>query len=111
MPRFAFPLAAALWLASGASMAASESAPLRVFDATELTMDRYRVIDRLPARTWRSSFYVPSYANATDAVNALVDQARDLGADALVDLHCLRGAQSVLGNGGHFCYANAVKLK
>lgn len=95
------------FLAAGA--AAAEPAPIRVFDAGELALDRYTVIKRLWTGTLRASFRIPEYSDAGTAIAALTSEAGNLGADGVVDLHCLndRGGWGA----GYICYGLAIKLK
>jgi hypothetical protein len=82
----------------------AETAPVRVFDAGELRPDRYTVVERIWTGTLRTLFWVPSHDDSGAAVTALTDKARSLGADGVVNLHCLR-------DGGYYCYGLAIKLK
>jgi hypothetical protein len=41
----------------------------------------------------------------------LREEAARLGADGIVNLHCLQDSGGFPGESGHFCYANAIKLK
>ncbi len=81
---------------------------VRVYDATELALQRYTVIRRLWAVTWSSSFWVSSYANAPAALKALTDKAADLKADGVTNVHCVSEAA---GAGGYFCYGLAIKIR
>jgi hypothetical protein len=105
-------LVTAFWLlallAAGTALAA-EPAPVRVFDAGELTLDRYTVVKRLWTGTWRASFWVPEYGDAAAAISAITEEARSLGADGVVNLHCLNDAGG--WSAGYLCYALAIKLK
>ena len=94
---------------AGPVTAAESAAPLRVFDAGELTLNRYDVIKRLWTGALRASFWIPSYDDAGTAISALTSEARSLGADGVVNLHCLndRGGWG----GGYTCYGLAIKLK
>jgi len=91
------------------SEAASETGAVRVFEAGELTLDRYTVIERLWTGTWRAAFWLPSHDDAAAAITALTSEAGRLGADGVTNLHCLkdRGGMS----GGYVCYGLAIKLK
>ena len=105
---------ACLWCAVAALNAAAQEpargAPLRVFDATELTPDRYTIIKRLWVETTRSAFWVPAHNDSGAAIAALTDQAVRLGADAIVNLTCLND-QRAWRNRGYFCYGLAIKLR
>lgn len=78
--------------------------PIKVFDAGELTPDRYTVVERIWTGTLRTLYWLPSHDDAGAAVTALTDKARSLGADGVVNLHCLK-------DGGYYCYGLAIKLK
>lgn len=94
-------------LASGAQ--AAESTEVRVFDAGELTLGRYTVIERLWTGKWRSAFWIPAHDDAAAAISELTSEAGRLGADGVVDLHCLHDGGGL--SGGYICYALAIKLK
>jgi len=94
---------------AGPVTAAEPEAPLRVFDAGELTLDRYTVVKRLWTGALRASFWIPSYDDAATAISALTSKARDLGADGVVNLHCLN--DNTGWGGGYICYGLAIKLK
>ncbi len=93
-----------LMASSALGQPAAEAPPVRVFDAGELTPDRYTVIERIWTGTLRTLYWLPSHDDAGAAVAALTDKARTLGADGVVNLHCLK-------DGGYYCYGLAVKLK
>ena len=88
---------------------AADAAPVRVFDAGELTLARYTVVKRIWTQTWRSAFWVSTYGDAADAIAALTSKAADTGADGVVNLHCLNDTGG--WGGGYFCYGLAIKLK
>jgi hypothetical protein len=81
-----------------------------LYDSTQIALDRYTVIKRLGVQGWRSGYYIPSYRDATTAAEALLDEAARLGADGLVNLHCLNRSDRFRGD-GYYCYGNAIKLK
>lgn len=101
-------LASAMCIWAGAALSA-DAPPVRVFDATQLTLDRYTVIKRIWTQTWRAAFWIPEYDNAVDAIEALKTRAADEGADAVIDLHCLNDKDG--WGAGYFCYGLAIKLK
>ena len=70
-------------LAAGANAldAAAETGGVRVFEAGELSLDRYTVIERLWTGTWRAAFWLPSYDDAGAAITALTNEAGRLGAE------------------------------
>jgi uncharacterized protein YbjQ (UPF0145 family) len=93
------------------AQAPAEAAPVRVYDATQITPDRYTVIRRVWVESWRSAFFVPVSRNAGDAITALVSEAGRVGADGVVNLHCLEGSDGLFPVHGYYCYGNAIKLK
>lgn len=98
-------------LAAGANAldAAAETGGVRVFEAGELSLDRYTVIERLWTGTWRAAFWLPSYDDAGAAITALTNEAGRLGADGVTNLHCLHDSGGM--SGGYICYGLAIKLK
>lgn len=80
-----------------------------VYDAGELTLDRYSVIERLWTGSWRASFWVPTHDEPAAAIAALTSRAAALGADGVTHLHCVndRGGWG----GGYYCYGLAIRLK
>jgi hypothetical protein len=104
-------LIAAILLLPGVTALAQDKAaapPFRVYDAGELPPERYTVLKRIWAGTWRASFWVPTRNEVADAIEDLKTQAADAGADGVVNLHCLSDAG---WSGGYFCYGLAIKLK
>jgi len=109
-----YSMVAVLWCAaSGWNAAAQEplrGAPLRVFDATELTPDRYTVIKRIWVENWRSAFWIRASKDSSTAIAALSAEAERLGADAITNLTCLNDDRASF-EPGYFCYGLAIKLK
>lgn len=103
--------AALLVIVSTGAMAQdrAETVPVRVFDAGELTPDRYTVIERIWTGTLRASFWVPSHEDAGAAVAALTSKAANLGANGVVNLHCVNDTGG--WGGGYTCYGLAIQLK
>lgn len=95
-------------VAVGSALAA-DAARVKVFDATQLSLDRYTVVKRIWTETWRSAFWVSTYDDASDAIAALTSKAADAGADGVVNLHCLNDTGG--WGSGYFCYGLAIKLK
>ena len=102
-------LAANLLVANAMAQGPAPQAPLRVFDATELTPDRYTVIKRIWVESWRSAFWIPAHRDSAAAIAALSAEAARLGADAVTNLVCLDDNRAWLDR-GYFCYGLAVKL-
>ena len=100
---------ACLLVLVAASASATEPAPVRVFDAAELTLSRYTIVKRLWTGSLRASFWIPEYNDAAAAISAITEEARNLGADGVVNLHCVNDASG--WSAGYLCYALAIKLK
>jgi hypothetical protein len=85
-------------------------APLRVFDATELTPDRYTVIKRIWVENWRSSFGIRAASDSGAAIAALTAEAVRVGADAITNLTCMNDQRAWFDR-GYYCYGLAIKLR
>ena len=103
-------VALAICAAPGLGAAAQAGAP-RVYQVGEITPDRYRVIERIWVDSLRTAFWVPTHADQRAAIDAVMSEAARLGADGVVNLHCLNDRGGFPPLAGHFCYANAIKLK
>jgi hypothetical protein len=101
-------LSAAL-VGMAASTGCAQNPAVRVYDTGELTLDRYTVLERLWTGTWRASFWVPTYDDPSSAIAALTAKAAELGADGVVNLHCVNDAGA--WGAGYYCYGLAIKLK
>ena len=88
--------------------AASAHAAVTVYDATQISYDRYRVIKRLWVDSWRTVIGVPHEATREAALQSLVQAAEGLGADGLVNVYCVGGTPSL---SSYYCYGNAIKVK
>ena len=82
---------------------------VRVYDAGELTLDRYSVIQRLWTESWRAAFWVPEHGEPAAAIAALTSRAAALGADGVTHLHCVNDKGG--WGSGYYCYGLAIKLK
>lgn len=107
--RIAVALLAMLVTLGAPAARAEPAASVRVFDAAELTLDRYEVLERLWTGTWRGSLWIPRHEDASHAIAALTAKAADLGADGVINLHCVndRGGW----RSGYYCYGLAIRLK
>jgi hypothetical protein len=103
----AFLCGLALCLPSPA-LSAGES-PVRIFDTGELTLDRYTVVERLWTGTWRAAFWIPTHGDAGSAIADLTSKAADLGADGVVNLHCVNDTGGI--GRGYYCYGLAIKIR
>src|SRR5512133_297108 len=87
--------------------AGSAHAVVTVYDATQISYDRYRVIKRLWVDSWRTAIGVPHEATREAALQSLVQAAEGVGADGLVNVYCVGGTPSL---SSYYCYGNAIKV-
>lgn len=107
--RFIVAALLATGFAGASAQDSAGNAPVRVYDAGELTPARYTVLERIWTGTWRASFWVPEYDSAEAAAAALTSKAASLGANGVVNLQCLNDANGF--GSGYFCYGLAIQLK
>ena len=86
----------------------AEPPPIRIYEASELSLASYTVVKRIWTGTWYGSFMVPTHADMAGAIEALRARAADAGANGVVNLHCL--SEAPWGD-RYFCYGLAIKLK
>ena len=98
-----------LILAAAGAAQATDTAPVRVYDAGELSLDRYTVVKRLWTGSLRASFWIPEYDDAAAGISAITSEAARVGADGVINLHCMQDKAG--WGGGYLCYALAIKLK
>ena len=92
-------------------VAAAQGGAPRIYKVGEITLDRYTVIDRIWVGYMRTALWLPTHADEQSAIEAVMSEAARLGADGVVNLHCLNDTGGLPPLTGHFCYANAIKLK
>ena len=101
-----------LFAASAATLyAGAASAEVHVYDSTQLAFDRYTVVKRLWVQDWRSAFSVGAQPTELRARQALLDEARRLGADGVINLTCFDQTDRIFSPSGYFCYGNAIRVK
>jgi len=114
MPPVLFPPALALALALCAGNVSAQSAtgePLRLYDSTQIGLDRYTVVRRLGIDGWESAFRVRGHDDLESAQRAMFAEAARFGADGVINLVCLDQTDRLFNRAGYFCYGNAIKLK
>jgi hypothetical protein len=82
-----------------------------VYDATQLAHDRYVVVERIGIDTWNSAFGIGGYRDEPSARNAVLARAERLGADGIINLHCLGQTDRLFNAAGYYCYGNAIRVK
>jgi hypothetical protein len=106
-------------LCAGAGIAQSdveERAPeLRIYTFGEITMSRYEAVGRLPADSWRTAFWLPTFPNEKQAIAALQTEATKLGADGLLNVSCLDQGRSKWWlsstEPAFLCYGIAIRVR
>jgi hypothetical protein len=105
-------IAAAIFAFAGAIASAQEdrreAPPIRIYEASELSLASYTVVKRIWTGTWWASFAVPTHVDMASAIEALKARAADAGANGVTNLFCLSDAP---WGDRHFCYGLAIKLK
>jgi hypothetical protein len=109
--RTAFIASAFACASTGSFAQTAVSDPVPVYDSTQIALGHYTVIKRLWVEGWRSAFWVPAYRDEAGAKRALLKEAANLGADAVVNLHCLGRTDALFNPSGYYCYGNAIKLR
>ena len=94
-----------------AAYAQAPAEPVTVYDATQIPLDSYVVLKRLWVEGWRSAFYIRAYPDEASARQALLSEAARLGADGVINLHCLGQSDAIFYPSGYYCYGNAIRLK
>jgi uncharacterized protein YbjQ (UPF0145 family) len=106
------PVAAAVALASlCAAFAFAAPQTVQVYDSTQIALDSYTVLKRMGVSEWRSAFRMSGYSDEQMAREALLANAAQLGADGVINLHCLGQTDRMFNSAGSYCYGNAIKLK
>jgi hypothetical protein len=85
--------------------------PVPVYDSTQIALGSYTVIKRLWVQGWKSAFWIGGHRDEAAARRALLNEAGRLGADGVVNLHCLGQTDAFFNPSGYYCYGNAIKLK
>ena len=81
-----------------------------IYDATQIALDRYRVIKRIGVDEWESAFRTRGHRDLESAQRAIVTAASQAGADGVINLTCFDKGDAMLKPDGYFCYGNAIAL-
>ena len=103
--------AIALLVPSALAQAAPSPVSLPVYDSTQIAFGSYVVVRRIGIEDWRSAFRIPGFADEASAKNAVLAQAAQVGADGVINLHCMGQTDRIFRPAGYYCYGNAIKLK
>jgi hypothetical protein len=110
--------ASACALCAGASSAQGDierrASDLKIYALGEISMSRYEVVGRPWVDSWRSAFWVPTFASQEQAIAALQTEAARRGADALLNVNCLdqgRWTWSSSAEPAFLCYGIAIRVR
>ncbi len=87
---------------------------LRMYTFGEMAISRYEVVGRLPADSWRTAFWLPTFPNQEQAIAALQTEATKLGADGLLNVSCLDQGRSKWWSStgpAFLCYGIAIRVR
>jgi hypothetical protein len=104
--------AAGIFMLPGSALPAEENVKIIVvYDATQLPHDHYTVVRRLAVegRPWWHT--TVAHRELAPARRALVEEAARIGADGIINLYCVSKADGAIPREGHYCYANAIRLR
>jgi len=109
---------AACVLCAGAGIAQSDveqrAADLKIYALGEISSSRYEVVGRPWVDSWRSAFWVPTFASQEQAIAALQTEAARRGADGLLNVNCLdqgRWSWSSNTESAFLCYGIAIRVR
>jgi len=105
-------LAAASSAQSGGGPGAAGN--LRIYGPGELSVSQYEVVGRLWIDSWRTAFWLPTFASADEAIEALKTEAATRGAEGLVNVFCLdqgHWAWSTDKGPAYLCYGTAIRVR
>jgi len=108
--------AAALCAGAGIAQGTAEQrAPeIRIYALGEITANRYDVVGRPWGDSWRSAFWVPTFATQEEAIAALRTEAAGRGADGLFNVNCLdqgRWTWTASTEPAFLCYGVAIRVR
>lgn len=93
---------------------ARQAAGIKVYETAQLAQNQYELVRRLWVDSWRTAFWLPTYATEADAIAALQDGAARLGANGLIDVSC-RDQRNFSGprkrEPAILCYGNAIRVR
>ena len=110
--------AAACVLCAGAGIAQGDveqrASQLKIYALGEISVGRYEVVGRPWVDSWRSAFWVPTFASQEQAIAALQTEAARRGADGLLNVNCLdqgRWTWSSKTEPAFLCYGIAIRVR
>ena len=101
-------------LASAQSVPQQSARDIRIYTPGEISMSQIEVVGRPWVDTWRSAFWLPTFATEEQAVEALKVEAARRGADGLANVNCLdqgRWQWSSSKEPAILCYGIAIRVR
>ena len=90
-----------------------EAKDVRLYEPTQLTLDRYDTVEHLWVESWRTAVWYPSNSNEEEGVRALKDEAARLGANGVTNVSCSENAW-LFSSKEHpplICYGMAIRVR
>lgn len=97
---------ASWWKEPKAPAGAAEK--VNLYNTTQLTPNRYQMVQHIYTDNWHSNIQIPTFANVDEGVAALKEKAAAAGGNGLLNVMCLdaRGYH----DGRLLCYGDAIKV-
>ncbi|MBE0623766.1 MAG: hypothetical protein IH606_03030 [Burkholderiales bacterium] len=92
---------------------ASSAAEVKIYESAQLAQNQYQLLRYLPVDSWRTAFWLPTYASQAEGLASLQAEAARLGADGLIDVSCRdQGSFTGFTSGkpAFLCYGNAIRV-
>lgn len=92
--------------------ASVSAADVLIYDSTEISPVRYRLIRRFWVDTWRTAYWLPMHANEEAGLASLKSDAARLGANGLLNVACRRESDFLpwFTRPGVVCSGDAIRV-
>lgn len=96
------------------SGSASRAAEVKIYEPAQLAQNQYQLVRYLPVDSWRTAFWLPTYASQAEGLASLQAAAARLGANGLINVSCrdqggFKGFSS--SEPALLCYGNAIRVR
>jgi hypothetical protein len=97
---------------SDSAAAPVSAADVVIYDSSEISPVRYRLIQRFWVDTWRTAWWLPMHADADNGIAALKADAARLGANGLLNVACRRESDFLpwFTRPGVVCSGDAIRV-
>jgi ABC-type glycerol-3-phosphate transport system substrate-binding protein len=89
----------------------TKSDEVKIYNPAELKQGDYETVKRIWVDTWRTAFWVPTYSERQDGIDALKNKAASLDANGLINVDCYGDSGLFGGSQTYTCYGKAIKLR